>query len=122
MGYQLRFWENEILGTSSGIIDQEYLPCQNHRLDVMKLQLNDFEHKIPNMKMVSGDLYHFRDGKEILYRRVSFNNSYKYRITREWFNQRLREYFNIYRRRVTHGSKMGTNVGKTTEREWNINT
>ena len=124
MGYQLRFWENEVLGTSSGIIDQEYLPCQNHRVDVMKFKLNDFEQKIPNMKIVSGDLHHFIDGKEILYRRVSFKNSYNYKISREWFNQRLREYFNVYRRRVEAWfPKWERMSGKReTVREWNINT
>ncbi|MEE2924554.1 MAG: hypothetical protein VX619_07220, partial [bacterium] len=54
----------------------------------------------------------------------SFNNSYKYRITREWFNQRLREYFNVYRRRVEAWfPKWERMSGKReTEREWNINT
>ena len=124
MGYQLRFWENEVLGTSVGIVNQEYLPCQNHRVEILKSKLSEFEAKIPNMKMESGDLYHFRDGKEILYRRVSFTNSYKYRISREWFNQRLREYFNIYRRRVDAWFPNWERMSgkRETEREWNINT
>ncbi len=124
MGYQLRFWENEVLGTSVGVVNQEYLPCQNHRVEIFKSKLQEFQEKIPNMKMESGDLYHYRDGKEILYRRVSFTNSYKYKISREWFNQRLREYFNIYRRRIDSWfPKWERMSGKReTEREWNINT
>ena len=121
---QLRFWENEVLGTSCGIVNQKYLPCQKHLVAIEKAKLNEFEQKIPNMKMVSGDLYDFRGGKEILYRRVSFNNCYKYRISRQWFNQKLREYFNVYRRRVdVWFLKWERMSGKReTEREWNVNT
>lgn len=124
IGYQLRYWETEVLGTSVGVINQDYLPCQYHKVDVMKANLADFASKIPELRMESGDLHHDYNGKNILYRRVGFKVNTKLRIKRRWYNQRLREYFNIYRRKVDGWFSNWERIpGKRqTEREWNMNT
>lgn len=124
LGYQLRYWETEVLGTSEGVVDQDYLPCQKHKVDVLKSKLAEFRGKIPDLTMESGDLHHHYDGQDILYRRVGFKSSSKFRIKRRWYNQRLREYFNIYRRRISGWFPNWERMqGKRqTEREWNMNT